>query len=128
MKVLPWLLVAGLLVGGFFGNRHYSEQIAQLEHRKAQVDTVYLTDTLRLTKVYRITDSVLATVDTIIHVDTVRVLLANERAACNAVIQTCEQRVAIRDSIIAVLKKKPSVLSKLPWILGGMLAGKILLK
>jgi hypothetical protein len=44
------------------------------------------------------------------------------------VVQTCETRVAIRDSIIGVLKKKPSVWSKLPWVAAGVIGGVILSK
>jgi hypothetical protein len=41
--------------------------------------------------------------DTVIHRDTVRVLVEAEREACNAVVITCEARVANRDARIAVL-------------------------
>lgn len=128
MKYLPWALLVIALFSWhrsavFMGRAQ--ERIAQLESRKAQVDTVYRTDTLTLTKVRRHTDSLLIT-DTLIHVDTVRLLVAAERNACNAVIETCERRVAIRDSLIVELKKKPSVLKHLPWVLGGVVAGVVL--
>lgn len=57
------------------------------------LETVYVarTDTLRFTR--RVTDSVLA-VDTVIHTDTVRQIVARERAACDAVIATCEAQKA----------------------------------
>jgi hypothetical protein len=89
------------------------------------VDTVYTRDTLTLTKVRRVTDSVLIT-DTVIRVDSVKVLIAVEREKCDRVIETCEQRAAVRDSLIKALKKKPSVFGKLPWILGGVVAGVVL--
>lgn len=120
VKYLPWLLVVGLLGTLVFGHRHYAERIAQLEHRKAQVDTVYRDRTLTLTKVRRITDSVIQ------HDTVVRAIIATERQACDAVIQTCEQRVAVRDSLIVELKKKPSVLHYVPWVLGGVAVGLLL--
>ena len=127
MKYLPWALV---LLGVFLYGREraasgrLAERVAQLEQRKAQVDTVYRRDTLTLKRVRTVVDRVLQ-VDTLWRSDTVRVLIAAERKACDAVIQTCEQRVAVRDSIIRQLKKKPSVFSKLPWLLGGYLLHEV---
>ena len=108
MKIIPWVV---LLIAVVFGYGYHREQVGKREARiavlvaeKARIDTVYKQDTLTLTRVRRITDSVLV-LDTVIRVDSVKVLVAAERAACDAVIQTCEQRVAIRDSIITILKK-----------------------
>jgi hypothetical protein len=125
VKILPWVVIGMLVVGGFFGRQHYSEKLARLEIEKARVDTVYQTKVKTLVQVRLRTDSILIT-DTVIHTDTVRLLLAAERNACNAVIQSCEDRVAYRDSIITVLKKKPSVVKHLPWVLGGVVAGFVL--
>ena len=129
MKYLPWVV---LLIAAVFGYGYHREQVGKREARiavlvaeKARIDTVYRQDTLTLTRVRRITDSVLV-LDTVIRVDSVKVLVAAERQACDAVIQTCEQRVAIRDSMITVLKKKPSVWSKLPWVAAGVLGGVLL--
>lgn len=127
MKWLPWVVALCLLLA--WGHERQesgkrSERIAQLEHRKAQVDTVYTTLTKTRSIVRVKTDSILRT-DTLWRSDTVRVLIAAERKACDAVIQTCEQRVAVRDSIIKQLKKKPSVFSKLPWLLGGYLIHEV---
>jgi hypothetical protein len=131
VKYLPWgLLVIGLVLGYGWHRERVGElngKIAHLQEQKARVDTLYRRDTLTLTRVRRITDSVLV-LDTVIRVDSVKVLVEAERNACNAVIATCEQRVAYRDSIIAALKKKPSVWSKLPWVAAGVLGGVILSK
>jgi hypothetical protein len=121
------LIVLLLLVVGYgvWERADLAEKLVVLERQKQAVDTLYLTDTLTLTKVRRITDSVLS-VDTVIHTDTVRLMIAAEREACGEVIQTCEERVAIRDEMIRVLKKKPSVWSKVPWVAAGVLGGVIL--
>jgi hypothetical protein len=45
------------------------------------------------------------------------------------VIQTCEQRVAIRDSTIKALKKsQPRWWSAVPWVAAGVLGGVLLSK
>jgi hypothetical protein len=131
VKYLPW---GALLLALLLGYGYHREQIGKREARivvlmmqKARVDTVYARDTVTLTRVRRLTDSVLIT-DTVIRVDSVKVLVAAERQACDAVISTCETRVAVRDSIITVLKKRPSVWSKLPWVAAGVLGGVILSK
>ena len=129
MKYLPWVV---LLLAVVFGYGYHREQVGKREARiavlvaeKQRIDTVYKQDTLTLTRVRRITDSVLV-LDTVIRVDSVKVLVAAERQACDAVINTCEQRVAVRDSMIRILQKKPSVWSKLPWVAAGFLGGVIL--
>jgi hypothetical protein len=129
VKYLPWVVAALLLFAGWsWHERKVGElngRIAHLVLEKARVDTFYRTQTKTLVKVRLHTDSMFVT-DTVIHTDTVRLLLAAERNACNAVIKSCEDRVAYRDSIIEVLKKKPSVWSKVPWVLGGVVAGVVL--
>jgi hypothetical protein len=131
MRIIPWgLLVIALVLGYGWHRERVGElngRIAHWQEQAGRVDTLYRRDTLTLTRVRRITDSVLV-IDTVIRVDSVKVLIAAERQACDAVIQTCEERVAVRDSIIAVLKKKPSVWSKLPWVLGGVVVGTLILK
>lgn len=107
MKWLPWVLLAlGFLLYGRErqASGRLAERLAQLGQHKAQVDTLYRRDTLTLTKVRRVTDSILST-DTLYRVDTVRQLVAAERKACDAAVSSCEQRVAVRDSIITALKK-----------------------
>jgi hypothetical protein len=131
MKYLPWgiglLLV--LLVYGWQQRKvgELNGRIAHLTAESKRVDTLYRRDTLTLTRVRRSTDSILVT-DTLWRSDTVRVLIANERNACNAAIRTCEQRIAIADSTIKALRKKPSVWGKLPWVAAGVLGGVILSK
>ena len=125
MKYLPWGLLLLVMV---FGYGRYRQTMGEMEGRikhlteqRARVDTLYRTDTMTLSRVRRLTDTLRLS-------DTVRILIAAERQACDAVISTCEQRVAYRDSIITVLKKKPSVWSKLPWVAAGVLGGVILSK
>ena len=131
MKYLPWgVLAIALLLGYGYHRQQVGElngRIASLEHLKTTTDTVYKTLTKTRVLVKLRTDSLLRT-DTLFHVDTVRVLVERERQACDQVISTCEQRVAVRDSIIKVLKKKPSVLSRIPWVAAGVLGGVILSK
>ena len=105
--------------------------IAVLAKQVALKDTVYDLDTLRLTEVRRGLDSLALTLD-----EKVRLVIIQgidkERAACDAVIVTCEERVAQRDSIIAhldtVVAQKDSVIdrtdtdwkTKLGWLLVGV--------
>lgn len=98
------------------------QQLKELSHERdslkadrKRIETVYKTDTLRLTKVRRVTDSVLK-VDTVIRTDSARVLVAGERQACNAVIKTCEEQKAglvrenanLAEQLRLEKKKKPS--------------------
>jgi hypothetical protein len=113
MKPSHWLFlggcaVLGLLIGYFLGMREVSPELRRLRQRadslNAQVrraDTVYTRDTVTLTRTRTRVDSLL-TVDTLLHTDTVRVLVAEERKACDAVIRSCEARVAVRDPLLAV--------------------------
>jgi hypothetical protein len=103
------LLCAGFLAGTWLATDRHSGRLrdlmarnAELAKRSSVVDTAYVTDTVRLSKIRRVVDSVFQG-DTLFHVDTVRVLVAAERNACDAVVATCEVRVAVRDSQIAVL-------------------------
>lgn len=128
MKYVPWLLLVALAFGYGWQQRRVGElngRIAHLTRESQRVDTLYRRDTLTLTKVRRITDSVLV-VDTVIRVDSVKVLIAAERQACDRVIQTCEERVAIRDSTIKSLKGKSHAAAKVLWFLAGFGAGAII--
>jgi hypothetical protein len=126
MKYLPWILIGLMVTFLFFHRTQDLARIAELEAQAAIVDTVYVRDTLTLTKVRYKTDSILITqTDTVVHRDTVIRWLAAERKACDDVIGTCERRVAVRDSLIKELKKKPSVWSKLPWLVGGYLIHEV---
>jgi hypothetical protein len=105
------LLCAGFLAGTWLATDRHSAKMARLmernavlEARKHIVDTAYSVDTVTLTRTRTRTDSVLVTrTDTLMRVDSVRVLVEAERQACDRVIATCELRVAVRDSQIAVL-------------------------
>lgn len=100
-------------------------QIAHLTRETHRVDTVYVAQTKTLVKVRRVTDSILTT-DTLFRVDTVRQLIRAERIACDAVVQTCEQRVALRDSTIRALKSQSHTWSKVLWFLAGAGAGAVI--
>ena len=68
-------------------------------HRTADsLAKVYRVDTVRLRRTRWRTDTLLFR-DTLIHRDTVRVYVERERAACDAVIATCEARVRVADSL-----------------------------
>lgn len=143
-------LVVGVALGGFglygVSQRRQGalrEQIAGLErqadslrHREPGLETLYVhrTDTLRLTR--RITDSILA-IDTLIRTDTVRAIVRAERAACDAVIVTCEDQKALlrqmnvnlSDRLRLEKKRRPSWLSrtagKVVWAGIGFGAGRL---
>lgn len=68
--------------------------------RIPKVDTLYreVRDTLRMTRTR--TDSILKT-DTLIRVERVQQLISDERRSCDAVVSTCEVRVAQRDTALA---------------------------
>jgi hypothetical protein len=73
-----------------------------LRRQERGLDTVYVArrDTLRLTR--HVTDSILQ-IDTLIRTDTVRQIIARERAACDAVLNTCEaQKANLRAQILNV--------------------------
>lgn len=109
--------------------------LATARGRLPVTDTVYVRDTLTLTRTRRVTDSLLIT-DTVIRADTVRLLVERERLACDAVVRTCETRIAERnvviagqDSLIAQLRKRSPFLLRigkpvLPF-LGGVITGLI---
>lgn len=122
MKRLPALaLLVAAAVGGLWAYGAYQRSVGELratiesrdaaikrlQARQARQDTVYVArvDTLRLAR--RMTDHRLDTLrltDTLIHRDTVIQLVERERLACDAVISSCEVRVAIRDSLIDSLR------------------------
>lgn len=85
--------------------------IAVLQQSKRKIDSVYVTKTDTLRIVRHRTDSLLRLDTLLIHrtdtltrirIDTVRQLVERERIACDAVVLTCEQKVATRDSIISL--------------------------
>ncbi len=146
--ILLVIALGGLWAYGCENRRagRLEEQKTALEHRNAaleedagRIDTVYREATKTLRKVRYATDTIFLS-DTVIHTDTVRQIVAQEREKCDAVIQTCEQQkanlraqVANLDSTIAVLnKQKPGwfkkTTGKLGWVAAGAAAGVILSK
>jgi len=142
-KVIPWLLLVAV---AWFGGHQFAQnraldaerdalnkRNAELEQEAGRVDTVYQTDTLRLTRTRTVTDSLILT-DTVFSRPAVTTIVERERLACDAVIATCEARVAYRDSIIANLDSAIRVQkqrggnwkSKLGWLLAGGAAGVII--
>jgi cell division protein FtsB len=109
---------------------------AKLEDEAGRIDTVYRTDTITLRKVRHATDTLLAR-DTVIHTDTVRQIVAEERRACSAALQTCEAQkanlraqIANLDSTITVLHKQHPgwlrrTLTKVTWAAIGYTAGSL---
>jgi hypothetical protein len=146
LKVAPWLLLIGV---AWFGGCQYAQgralagEVHRLENVRDSLaavargrDTLYLTqvDTLRLVRTR--TDSIVLT-DTLIRRDTVLRILARERDACDAVIATCEARVADRDRQIANLDSLLKIegkkhggdwKTKLGLLLGGAAAGVLIAK
>ena len=89
-------------------------------HRQADsLAKVYRVDTVTLRRTRIRTDTLLFR-DTLIHRDTVRVYVEAERKACDAVIATCEARLAVSESLrrndstafAAYRKAQPSVWRK----------------
>lgn len=97
---LGWLIALGLGVGWFVTSRPDTKAIARvalLQHRAdsldqvaAHRDTVHITNLLRV----RASTNTLLLRDTLLRSDTVRVLVAGERAACDTAL-------AAKDSTIA---------------------------
>lgn len=120
MKKLPTtLLLVAAAVGGIlaYGARQRSvgelratialreAAIDSLSKRAARVDSVYVVrrDTLRIVRTR--TDSILDTLrltDTLVRIETVVQIVERERLACDAVVASCEQRVAVRDSLLGL--------------------------
>jgi hypothetical protein len=95
--------------------RESARQYADLYKQKQKIDSVYVVtrDTLRFTRTR--TDTVLKArfiTDTVLHRDTVIQIVERERQACDLVIRSCDQRVAVRDSIIDVIRLQNRLLLK----------------
>lgn len=116
-----------------------TQRNARLEEDAGRIDTVYARDTIRLRIVRNVTDSILIR-DSIVHTDTVRMLVEQERAACSAVVLTCEQQKAnlraqianLDSTITAINKQRPGwfkrTTGKLGYIGAGIVAGVVLSK
>jgi hypothetical protein len=144
VRAIPWLV---LIAVAYAAGCHYNQdrtlksainvladRVDSLKGEAGRLDTVYHTDTVQLTRVRTRTDSLLLT-DTVYTRDTVVRIVERERQACDAVIATCEQRVAQRDTIIAGLdsivklqKKRTGSdwKTKLGYLLGGVAAGALI--
>jgi hypothetical protein len=156
VKWLPWALLAiALLVGkliydgrrraeGAFAVRlaHNAVTIDSLKAEQRRVDSVFVSDTIRLWRTVTRTESL---IDTILRVDTVPltfresvlVFIADSLVRqCRDVVTTCESRVAVRDSLIQSItwerdqwkrRAKPSFLTRtttaLQWAAVGYLIG-----
>jgi hypothetical protein len=141
--VVLWVLCVFLVLLWIRDGAQYTAEIKRLEQIRDSLaavargrDTLYVAqvDTLRILRTR--TDSIVL-VDTLIHRDTVVRIIARERDACDAVIATCEARVADRDRQIANLdsllkteKKRGGAdwKTKLGLILGGAAAGVLIVK
>lgn len=81
-------------------------QIETLEVRVQKLDTVYLTDTIRLARWRTVWDSVRVT-DTVVRDSVVYVARGaadSTISACYAVVRSCEARLAARDSLASSLR------------------------
>jgi hypothetical protein len=148
VKYLPWGLLAIALVLGYGWHRERQgelkaelklarQEFSALQRRMQMVDTVYVRDTVRLSRIKTRYDTLLVDVRT---TDTVWVRRFVQVAdstilVCSEALNSCGARVAVRDSMlfnlrrqVDVLKKKPRVWDKLPWVLGGVVVGKLILK
>jgi hypothetical protein len=120
-RIIPTLLLIAAAVGGLqmygchqreIGRRDATIKardvaIDSLRGRTARTDTIYRlrVDTLRIvrTRTNVQLDTILQrTTDTIVqvHRDTLVQIVERERLACDAVVASCEQRVATRDSLL----------------------------
>ena len=92
--------------------------VRELSIRARNTDTVYLRDTVRLTRRLTQWDTVRAGVDTLrdtvlVPVETVRFIVAAADStieACKSVVVTCEQRVAERDTLLALRERQIGIL------------------
>lgn len=124
-SVIAFVLLLAVVGGQCRREGEYKAEIARLERETRRIDTIYVRDTLRLTKVRHVTDSIFKT-DTLWRDTLVMRVIREERAACDNVILTCEARVAKRDSTIEALKKNKNWTGKALWLLGGFAAGVVL--
>jgi hypothetical protein len=151
MKYLPWGVLLVALIGGY-GVHMKSVGRAQAESKIWRASAVYWKgQALKVDSIYRVEVSELANQliryknarravpDSVVTPEVRRLTDAADStiAACTDALDTCDERTAARDSAIAALNKqikalskisKPSVLSHLPWVLGGVLGGVILSK
>ena len=147
VAVLAYAYNAGSEAATLRQRLHASDSlVVALSKRAKATDTLYRRDTVRLRVATQHWDTVKAGVDTVtlsVPVETVRYIIATADTtirACSLVVQTCEQRVAQRDSIILTLKSQRPLLTKgadgrmekvakkVGWVLLGAGAGYIVAK
>lgn len=136
-RAIPPLLMAGVAVtAGVWGYNRYQREIGRRDHalmvrdsaiatlmREARhVDSIYVTDTIRLTKwktAYDTTrDTVLAHLTDTIRVKEYVHVADSTIAACSRVVLTCQLRVAQRDSIILQQASQLKILRTPPRLFG----------
>lgn len=145
------IAVCGLILALFWAYRTGAENatlatrlktsdslVVALSQRQRAIDTVYRHDTVRLTQ--RVAQwRTLTHYDTVtmaVPPDTVRLIVATADSTiqqCVRVAQTCEQRVALRDSIISTLRaqrpiledRRGSLKAKAVWGVLGLASGYI---
>jgi hypothetical protein len=156
IKVVPWMGIAVLCLTlkSTYDGRRRAEGRAEiataaraavaesLANERRRVDTVYRADTVRLWRTIRESQTL---IDTLLLSDTVTltkresvlVFVADSLVRqCSAVVHTCEQRVAVRDSLLSVAtasadywrrKSQPSLLTQLStaskWLAVGFILG-----
>jgi len=116
-----------------------------LATRAARVDTIYQRDTIRLTRRLTQWDTVTQVVDALpdtvrVPVEVVRWVAAEADStirSCRIVVETCEQRVAVRDSLLNVqrrqidlmAKQRPGLVkrwgSRVSWVAAGVILGSL---
>lgn len=152
VQVALVVLGVGLLMGGYSYWAHVQREYgkrdlliaqaertnADLRHAQDSLANVYRVDTLRLTTIRRVTDSLTVTVDRWKH-DTVRVVEYVAKAdtairVCTAALHTCEARVGVAQRGWAVARQELTVLkASFPspvakWrdrVVGGLVGGLI---
>jgi hypothetical protein len=145
--IIPWLLLIGVAwFGGceYQKNRQLGADISALERRNAalendagRVDTVYDVDTVDLrgwrTRYDTARHELSINLTDKVKIEAFALIADSTIKACSKALQTCETRVAYRDSIIGVkdsiiaLEKKRGTdwKTKLGWLLVGAAAGSL---
>lgn len=147
VAVLAYAYNAGKEAATLRQRLHASDSlVVALSKRAKATDTIYRRDTVRLRIATQHWDTVKAGIDTVtisVPIEVVRTVIATADTtirACSLVVQTCEQRVAQRDSIILTLKSQRPLLiksadgrvekvaKKVGWVLLGTGVGYIVAK
>lgn len=117
----------GRQAGEYFVRLHAADStIALLRAHLPAAEAKVVHDTVRLTVVRHRSDTTLR-VDTLWRSDTVRKLLAVERAACDTAIGAVESSCALKDSLIAAQNQKIKLLLHQPHSFFSGIGGKALI-